>query len=95
MLPTDPEMVLLQGEGVVPEPLCANKVRNGPASTEQGFSTASQGSYHVYGTLLKPTHLPYPTFLIPQNLSSKWIAPTDNIRPKSDDTIWRHWWLTG
>ena len=36
--------------GVVPEPVCANKVRNGPASADQGFYTASQGSCHLQGT---------------------------------------------
>ena len=32
-----------KGREVVPEPVCANKVRNGPPSANQGFSTASQG----------------------------------------------------
>ena len=30
---------------------------------------------------------PIPPFLLAQNLSSKRIVPTDNMRPKSDDTI--------
>ena len=34
-------------------------------------------------------------FLLAQNLSSKRIAPTDNMRPKSDDAIWHHRWLKG
>jgi len=34
-----------------------------------------------------------PLLLLAQNLSSKWVAPTDNMRPKSDDAKWRHWWL--
>ena len=29
-------------------------------------------------------------FLQVQNLSSKRIAPTDNMWPKSDDAIWHH-----
>ena len=33
---------------------------------------------HVYLPL-------YPTFFATQNLLSKWIAPTDNIRPKMHD----------
>jgi len=36
---------------VVPEPICANKARNGPATANQGSSLATQGSCHVHGTL--------------------------------------------
>jgi len=117
---------------VFPEPVCANKVRNGPASADQGFSTASKAAamftapradaeqlpcaqhpvlmlsschvhctpcYQGFSTASKAaamftaphaeTHLPLPIppFLLAQNLSSKWIAPTDNMRPKSDDAI--------
>ena len=46
-----------------------NKVRNGLASADQGFSTASQGSCHVYGTpSWNPPTSPYPAFLLVQNL---------------------------
>ena len=38
---------------------------------------------------------PVPPFLLAQNLPSKRIAPTDNMRPKSDDAKKRHWWLKG
>ena len=38
---------------------------------------------------------PIPLFLLWQNLSSKRIAPTDNMRPKSDDTKMHHQWLKG
>ena len=38
---------------------------------------------------------PIPPFLLVQNLSSKRIAPTDNMRPKSDDAMWHHWLLKG
>ena len=49
--------------GVVPELVCANKVRNGPASANQGFSTASQGSCHVHSTpCWNPPTSPYPAF---------------------------------
>ena len=37
----------LEGGGVVSIPICANKVRSGPASTDQGHSTASKGNCHV------------------------------------------------
>ena len=41
---------------MVPEPVCANKVRNGPGNANQGFSTASQGSCHeVIGNSLLST----------------------------------------
>ena len=33
---------------------------------------------------------PVPHFLLAQNLSSKRFVPTDNMRPKSDDTKKRH-----
>ena len=38
---------------------------------------------------------PIPPFLLAQNLSSKRIEPTDNMRPKLDDTKWCHQWLKG
>ena len=62
------------GRGVVPEPVCANMVRNGPASADQGSSIASQGSWHVHGTPCwnLPTS-PYPTFFA----STKPIFKTD------------------
>ena len=43
------------------------------------------------------THPPslIPLLLLAQNLFSKQIVPTDNIRPKSDDAKLRHWWLKG
>ena len=34
--------------------------------------------------------LPILPFLLAQILSSKRIAPTDNMRPKSDNAIWHH-----
>jgi len=70
--------------GVVPEPACANKVRNGEAAADQGSFLASQGSCHVHATPGSPTS-PYPTFY-----ASKRIAPTNNMRPASDDAIWHH-----
>ena len=77
-----PKWCPYKARGVVPEPVCANKARNGPATADQGSSLASQDSCHVYGT---PgwTHPPppIPPFLLVQNLSSKQIAPTDNMRP--------------
>ena len=85
-----------KARGVVPEPVCANKARNGPATADQGSSLVSKGSCHVHG-IPRWTHPPppIPPFLLAQNLSSKWILPTDNMRPKSDDAIWRCRWLKG
>ena len=84
---------LIQGEakGVVPEPVCANKVRNGLASADQGFSTASRQL--PWSTVHPPP--PISPFLLAQNLSSKQIAPTDNMQPKSDNAKWCHRWLKG
>ena len=36
---------------------------------------------------------PIPPFLLAQNLSSKRIAPTDNMRPKLHDEYTHHQWL--
>ena len=40
----------LKGRGVLSTPICVKKEGNAQASANQGFSTASQGSYHVHGT---------------------------------------------
>ena len=47
-----------KARGVIAEPVCANKVRIGPATANQGSSLASQGSCHVHGTPGEPTYLP-------------------------------------
>ena len=38
---------------------------------------------------------PIPPFLLAQNLSSKWIAPTDNVWPKLHDKYAHYQWLKG
>ena len=38
---------------------------------------------------------PIPPFLLAPNLSSKRIAPTDNVRPKLHDEYTHHQWLKG
>ena len=40
----------LKGRGVLSTPICVKKEGNAQASANRGFSTASQGSYHVHGT---------------------------------------------
>ena len=74
-----------KGREVVPEPVCANKVRNGLASSDQQPAKAAA----MYTAPHAETRPPPPIlpFLLAQNLSSKGIAPTDNMRPKSDDTM--------
>ena len=68
--------------------------RNAQASADQGLSTATQDNCHVHGTpCWNSPPSPYPTFLLAQNLSSKRIAPTDNMRPNLHDECTRHQWL--
>ena len=64
-----------KARGVVSEPICGNKARNGPATANQGSSLASQGSCHACGRHpgVNPPTSPYPTNL------SKRIAPTSLI----------------
>ena len=59
----------------------------------KAFSTASHVARHP---VLKPAHLPpIPPFMLAQNLPSKRIAPTDNMRPKLHDEYTRQCWLKG
>ena len=63
------------------------KQTNGPPGTDQGLSTASYNSHHAVTQHCYPEGCNHPPplspFLLAQNLSSKQIAPTDNMRPKS------------
>ena len=67
--------------------LCS-KERNGPASPNQGVSTASQDNHHVHGMSRPPP--PIQPSLPVQNLSSKRIAPIDSMQPKLHDEYTRH-----
>ena len=72
-LPADPEMVPLQGERVVSVPICANKVRNGPASVDQGcvLQPAKAAAMRT-GCCDYASHLPlYPTFFASAKLIFK------------------------
>ena len=51
----------------------------------QPAKTATQDSHHVHSTSWL-----CPPFLLVQNLSSKWIVPTDNMWPKLHDEYTRH-----
>ena len=73
-----PEIVLLQGErSDFYTRLCW-----------KGHSTSRQCSCHVHNTPCWSLS----TSLYPTLFAIKWIAPTDNMWPKSDDTKWCHWW---
>ena len=72
---------------------CARKQTNGPPGNDQGFSTGSCNGHHALSA--RGVHPPTPHFLLAQNLSSKRIAPTDNMRPKTDDAKSRHQLLKG
>ena len=85
-----------KARGVVPKPICARQEMVQPLPTTERSSLASQGSWHVHSTL-GWTHPPppIPPFLLAQNLSSKRIALTDNMWPKSDNAKWHHRWFKG
>ena len=51
-------------------PICTKKVRNDPAK-----AAAMCMACHDYAH----PHPPIPPFLLAQNQSSQWIAPTDNM----------------
>ena len=82
--------------GVVSRPICINKLRNDSASANQGHSTFAKAATMCTACLeYAYQHSHIPPFLLMQNLSSKRIAPTDNMRPESDDTKRHHWWFKG
>ena len=64
-----------KGRGVVSIPICANKVRNGPASVDQGLSTASQDSCNVHGiSQICLLTFPYPTlFASAKPIFKNWL----------------------
>ena len=81
------EMEPYKAKGVFFRPVCARKPNNGPPGTDQAFSTAAMHC-HPPGDTHPPPLIP--SFLLAQNLSSKRIAPTDNMRPNFDDDYSRH-----
>ena len=63
--------------GALSTPVCVKKERNGQAGADQGFSTASQGSY-VHGTLCwNPSTSSYPAFFASPKPIFK--MATDNV----------------
>ena len=79
-------------KGAFSAPVCARKQTNGPPGIDQGFSTGSCNGRHA-----PPGRgVPHPTSPCPtlsENLSSKWIASTDNMWIKTEDAKSRHWLL--
>ena len=73
-------------KGAFSPPVRARKQTNGPPGADQVFSTASCNSCHSLSPRGHPPP-PVPRFLLAQNLSSKRIAPTDNISRISMTTI--------
>ena len=69
-------------------PVCTRKQKSGPSSADQAISIASYNRRHAWSAIAVD---PVPPFLLVQNLSSKQIAPTDNMRPNFDDDYSRHW----
>ena len=73
--------------GAFSTPVCATRKRKGLVSATKAFlqlaATAAK-CCHPEGDTHSLTP-PVTPFLQAQNLSSKWIAPTDNMQPKSHD----------
>ena len=61
-----------------------------PALTKAFLQAAATAAMHCQPERCTHPPPPVPLFLLAQSLSSKRIAPTDNMRPKSDDAKWRH-----
>ena len=77
-------------KGAFSMPVCARKQTNCPPGIDQGFSTDNCNACHALSArgVQTPTS-PCPTL----SASSKQMAPTDNTRPKTDDTKKCHWLL--
>ena len=66
-----------------------------PSLTRAFTQAAATGAMHHQPEQCTHSPPPVPPFLLAQNLSSKQIAPTDNMRPKTDDAKRRHKLLKG
>ena len=83
-------------KGAFSTPVCARRQTNGPLVIDQGFSTGSCNCHHVLsGRAVDPSTSPYPTLSASAEPIFKTVAPTDNIRPKFDDTKRHHRLLNG
>ena len=77
-------------------PVCAKKEINGLANADQG-SLQSAKTAAMCTACHDSAHPPplIPPFCQQKNLSSKWIAPTDNMWPRLHDECTHHQWLKG
>ena len=88
-LPKMSEWSPYKAKRVFSRPICAKKQNNGPPGIDQGFSTASCNSRHA----MVPSRWHPPTSSRPtlsasaEPISSKRIAPTDNMQPSWMRTI--------
>ena len=81
-----------KGRGAFSTPICVKK--DGLASDDQGFSTASQGSSHVHSmSWLCPPTCPYPTFLLAQTYL--WFGQLITHGQSCHDEYTHHQWLKG
>ena len=64
-----------------------------PALTKAFLQAAATAAMHCQAERWTHPPPPVPTFLLAQNLSSKRIAPTDNMRPKTANAKKHHWLL--
>ena len=77
-----PEMESIQGESFLCLFVHQSRQMAHPALTKAFLQPAATATMHCQAEWC--THPP-PPFLLVQNLSSKRIVPTDNMRSKSDD----------
>ena len=75
--------------------VCIKRERNDPASANQGFLQPAKAAAMCTAPHAETRPPPHPTFLLAQNLSSKQIVATDNVRPKFHDEYTSHQWLQG
>ena len=78
-------------KGAFSTPVCVRKQTNGPPIfTKASLQAAATATVHCQAEQWTHPPPPVPPFLLAQNLSSKRIAPTNNMWPKSDDAKSRH-----
>ena len=77
-------------------PVCARMQQMAyPALTKAFLQADPTAAMHCHPEWCTHPPPPVPPFLLAQNLSSKQIAPTDNMRSKTDNTKRHHWLLKG
>ena len=75
-------------KGAFSTPVCdESKQMAHLALTKAFLQAAGTAAMHCQPEQCTHPPPPVPPFLVAQNLSSKQIAPTDNMRPKFDDAI--------